>query len=219
MTVAANLFTEDFFRIGRSHLRPGGVFGQWIQTYSLTPESLRSILAGFHRAFPYVLVFETLNGIDLVVLGSDHPLLLDIDALERRTSALWVRADLVRVGIRSAFDVAAMLQTGGTALSDVLHGATVNTDDNGLVEFAAPKALYLDSQSANMTMLQGPGKDPLTALMPLVRTREGPDTLRLEMIRRWVRRGQKSRAAPAASFFVDQAFQKGQADELLRGPR
>ena len=218
MTVAANLFTEDFFRVGRSRLRPGGVFGQWIQTYCLTPKSVSSILAGFHRAFPHVLVFETSNGIDLLVIGSDRPLVLDVDALDSRSSGLWVRADLARVGVRSPFDIAAMLQTGGTALDDVLRGATVNTDDNGLVEFAAPKALYLDTQDANAAMLQGPGKDPLAVVSALVRTTESPDRLRLEMIRRWVRRGEKSRAARAAVFLED-ATLRSQAAELLGATR
>jgi spermidine synthase len=218
MTVAANLFTEDFFLIGRSRLRPGGVFGQWIQTYSLTPANLRSILAGFHRSFPHVLVFETLNGVDLLMIGSELPLVLDLDALERRSSALWIRADLARVGIRGGLDIAAMLQTGGAALTDIIGGAAVNTDDSGIVEFAAPKALYLDTQDANMAMLQGPGTDPLAVVAALVRTPESPDDLRLELIRRWVRREQKPRAARAAAFFVHTAL-KAQADELLRAAR
>jgi spermidine synthase len=214
MTVAANLFTEDFFRLGRSRLRPGGVFGQWIQTYSLTPETLRSVLAGFHRAFPHVLVFEALNGIDLIVIGSDRPLVLDTDALERRSSALWVRADLARVGVGSAFDLAGMLQTGGQALDDLVRRTEVNTDDNGLVEFAAPKTLYLDSQDANMTMLQGPGDDPLVLVASLIQTRESPERLRLEMVRRWARREQRSRAARAASFFLDPSSRAEAADIL-----
>jgi spermidine synthase len=218
MTVAANLFTEDFFRLGRSRLRPGGVFGQWIQTYSLTPATLRSILAGFHRAFPHVLVFETSNGIDLVVIGSDRPLVLDIEALDRRSSGLWVRADLARIGVGSALDLAGMLQTGGPAVDDLVRGARVNTDDNGLVEFAAPKSLYLDSQDANMTMLQGPGDDPLVLPASLIQTRESPERLRLEMVRRWARRDQKPRATRAASFFRDPVL-RAEADEILSGGR
>jgi hypothetical protein len=179
---------------------------------------LRSILAGFHGAFPHVLVFETENGVDLLVIGSDRPLVLEIDSLERRASDLWVRADLARVGIHGAVDIAARLQTGGAALTDVVGGATANTDDNGLVEFAAPKSLYLDTQDANMTVLQGPGKDPMAGVAALVRTPESPDSLRLEMIRRWLRREQKMRAVRAAGFFVDTAL-KSQADELLRAAR
>jgi spermidine synthase len=215
MTVAANLFTEDFFRIGKSRLRPGGVFGQWVQTYCLTPENLRSILAAFHRSFPHVLVFETLNGVDLQLIGSDRPLVLDLATLDRRTSPLWISANLAGVGIRSSVDIAAMLQTGGEALTDVVRGAAVNTDDSGIVEFAAPKALYLDTQDANLTMLQGQGADPMTVVAALVRTGDSPDDFRLEMIDRWIRREQRSRASRAASFLVDPG-QKAQAEQLLR---
>jgi hypothetical protein len=97
----------------------------------------------------------------------------------------------------------------------VLSGAAVNTDDNGLVEFAAPKAIYLDTQDANMAMLQGAREDPMAVVSGLVRTQESPDSLRLEMIRRWVRRGQSSRATRAADFFVDASL-KSQADAVLR---
>jgi spermidine synthase len=77
MTVASNLFTEDFFRIARARLKPGGIFTQWIQTYGLGPREVRSILASFRGVFPETAVFETLGGVDLVVLGSAEPLRLD----------------------------------------------------------------------------------------------------------------------------------------------
>ena len=214
MTVAANLFTEDFFRIGKSRLRPGGVFGQWVQTYCLTPDNLRSILAAFRRSFPQVLVFETINGVDLLLICSDRPLAVDFGTLDRRASSLWIRADLARVGIRGAVDIAALLQTGGSALDDVLAGAVVNTDDSGVVEFAAPKALYLDTQDANLAMLQGRGADPLGVIAALVRTPESPDMLRFEMIRRWVLREQKPRARRAAAFLADPAL-RSRAERLV----
>jgi hypothetical protein len=156
--------------------------------------------------------------VDLLLLGSAQPLVFDLDVLERNMSELWVRADLARVGVRGALDIAAMLQTGGAALGQVLEGATVNTDDNGLVEFAAPKALYLDTQDANMAMLQGSGSDPMTVVRALVQTPENPDKLRLEMIRRWVRRAQAPRAARSTAFFEDGSF-KPEADALLRKSR
>jgi hypothetical protein len=218
MTVAANLFTEDFFRIAKTRLRPGGIFGQWIQTYCLTPTHLKSILAGYHRAFPHVLVFESQGGIDLLVIGSERPLMIDTEEVERRASELWVRADLARVGIRSVTDIVAMLQTGGAALTEIVRGATINTDDNGLVEFAAPKTLYLETQDANLSALQGPGRDPIKVVAALTRTPVAPDRLRLEMIRRWIRRDQGSRAARAAAFFADPAL-KDEAERLLTQSR
>lgn len=218
MTVASNCFTEDFFRIAKTRLRQGGVFGQWIQTYSLAPEQLRSIIAAFRQSFPQVVVFETLKGIDLLLVGSDRPLVLDTETLEVRMSELQVRLDLARVGARSAYDLVGMVQTGGSALEPVLAGARVNTDDNGYVEFAAPKALYLDTQDANLAMLRGVQADPLGPVAALVRTPLQPDALRLEMVRRWAARDQRARAVEALGLFVDPGL-RAEAERLLTPSR
>lgn len=206
MTVASNLFTEEFFEIARARLRPGGIFGQWIQTYCLAPDLVKSILAAFHRSFPHALVFETLDGVDLLVVGSDRPLSFDRGRIAARMSELRVRIDLGRVGVQDPDDFLAMLQTGGRALDDVVDGARRNTDDNGLVEFAAPKSLYLDSQDANIAMLEGQGDDPLAVVLATVADPGATDPLRLGMVRRWVARDERSRALKASRFFSDPAF-------------
>lgn len=203
MTVASNLFTEDFFRIARARLRPGGVFGQWIQAYCLAPEQLRSIVAGFQHAFPHVLVFETLRGVDLLLVGSDRPLGLDTEALDERLSELRIRLDLERIGVRSGVDLAGLLQTGGPAMSALVAGARSNTDDSGYVEFNAPRSIYLDSLDANLAMLQGPDDDPLATVAALVRHPGDTDAFRFEMIRRWILRDQTARASRALLYFSD----------------
>ena len=102
MTVASNLFTEDFFRLASRRLRENGIFAQWVQNYYLPAEDLQSIVAAFHSAFPEVMVFETFEGVDLLLLGTRGPLTLDLDRMARRMSELQVRMDLSRVEIRRA---------------------------------------------------------------------------------------------------------------------
>jgi len=48
----------SFFQLGRERLNDDGIFVQWLQIYQLSTDSLRSILATFHEAFPYVQVFR-----------------------------------------------------------------------------------------------------------------------------------------------------------------
>lgn len=217
MTVAANLFTEDFFRIARTRLRPGGVFGQWIQAYCLGPAQVRSILAAFRKSFPSVLVFETLQGADFLVVGSDRPLSLDLSAIDEQLREFRVRVDLERIGVRSAIDIAGMLQTGGTAVDRLADGAQRNTDDNGYVEFTAPRTLYLDSEDANLAMLQGHDADPVSAISALVRTDDDPSRFRLEIARRWVLRGHADRARNGLTGLSDPELQK-EAAALLSHP-
>lgn len=202
MTVASNLFTEDYFRIAKARLRSDGVFAQWIQTYSLGPEELRSILAAFRAVFPDVAVFETLDGVDLLLLGSSEPIRLDVRRVEERMSELRVRIDLGRVRIRRPLDILGMYQTGGAALDAILVGARKNTDDNGLVEFAAPKSLYLDSQAANTALLQTGPTDPVEVVRDLLEGGPDGDTLRRDLITVWRRRGHRERAEKAAKFLM-----------------
>src|SRR4030095_320202 len=69
----ANLFTREFFALGRDRLQDDGILVQWVQIYQLSNESLRSILATFHETFPHVAVFRVegaAKGKDLILLGS-----------------------------------------------------------------------------------------------------------------------------------------------------
>jgi spermidine synthase len=130
----ANLFTRDFYRIARDRLRPEGVFTQWLQTYQITFETYRSILATFQSVFPQVLVFHP-GGADTVLVGSRSPLLLDLDELERRWRFEATANDLARLGMLGPEYLLAALYLGPDAVRAVAEGGRINTDDNMYVEF------------------------------------------------------------------------------------
>ena len=111
MTIAANLFTREFFEAGRGRLAPGGVFSQWIQLYGMRPEDLRSLVATFAAVFPRVAVFWGIPGRDLVLLGSDAALDVDVERLEATLARAPVAADLARVDIRGVEDLLAFYLT------------------------------------------------------------------------------------------------------------
>ena len=127
----------DFFRMARRRVRPGGIFCQWIQNYYLPAEDLRSILAAYSESFPHLLLFETFDGIDLLVLGSEQPLHLDLEALGRRLENLHVRLDLARIRVRGPVDLVSHFRLGTEEIRTLCAGAPRNTDDNARVEFSA----------------------------------------------------------------------------------
>ena len=181
MTVAANLFTEDFFRMARTRVRPGGIFSQWIQNYYLPAEDLRSIIAAFQASFPNVVLFETLGGVDLLMLGSEHPLELNLEALELRMSELNVRMDLARARMTRPVDILSLIRLGPAEVERLVAGAPRNTDDNARVEFSAPKTLGLDSLGSNMAMLRHFPTDPVSLLEPPLTDPETLERLRLSL--------------------------------------
>jgi len=146
----ANLFTEEFFHLGRHRLNDGGVFVQWLQVYQLSNENLRSVLATFHQVFPRVMVFRVggeAKGKDLILVGSQSPLTLDRIAERMQDSR--VAAELGRVGIKTEADVRAWYVCDEARLAPAVAGAIINTDDNMHVETTAPREAFLPLRLTN----------------------------------------------------------------------
>ena len=123
----ANLFTEEFFELGRDRLRDEGVFVQWVQIYQLSTDSLRSVLATFHRVFPHVSVFRVegaTKGKDLLLIGSGRPLPLDrlMERTRERIGDPRMSAELARVNIRSDADVRAWFVCDELRLAPAVFG-------------------------------------------------------------------------------------------------
>ena len=152
----ANLFTREFFSLGRRRLKDDGVFVQWLQIYQLSTESLRSVLATFHETFPYVAVFRVhgaAKGKDLILIGSRAP--ISLDRMNDRMNDSRTKADLDRVGIKSADDVRAWFVCDETQLGPAVAGAVINTDDNMHVETVAPREAFRPTMEENAAWIDG----------------------------------------------------------------
>ncbi|MDX6528906.1 MAG: spermidine synthase [Blastocatellia bacterium] len=151
----ANLFTREFFSLGRRRLKDDGVFVQWLQIYQLSTESLRSVLATFHETFPYVAVFRVqgaAKGKDLILIGSSAPIRLD--RMGERMNDPRTKADLERVGIKSADDVRAWFVCDETQLGPAVAGSIINTDDNMHVETVAPREAFRPTMEENAAWIE-----------------------------------------------------------------
>jgi spermidine synthase len=151
----ANLFTREFFSLGRERLKDDGVFVQWLQIYQLSTESLRSVLATFHETFPYVAVFRVqgaAKGKDLILVGSRAPIRLD--QINERMKDPRAAADLARVGLKTADDVRAWFVCDQKQLSPAVAGAIINTDDNMHVETVAPREAFRPTMEENAAWIE-----------------------------------------------------------------
>ena len=151
----ANLFTREFFALGRERLKDDGVFVQWLQTYQLSTESLRSVLATFHQAFPHVAVFRVqgaAKGKDLILLGSQAP--ISFDQMTQRLSDQRISAELARAGIKSAHDLRAWFVCDESRLGPGVAGAITNTDDNMHVETVAPREAFRPTMEQNAAWIE-----------------------------------------------------------------
>jgi spermidine synthase len=207
VTGASSLFTRDFFTLARDRLRPGGVFGQWLQLYSLNPELLRTVVATFQAVFPHTLVFQTVHE-DTLLLGSATPFSLDLARLGQRMAVPAVAADLGRVGIRDATELLGWLLLDTGDVRGFARGAELNTDDNARLEFAAPRALYDDSVPENLQQLTSAFAGSGEVLPALVRT--APPGFATRLAEHFLARGE-----PGQARIFAEAVLKGRPDPDL----
>jgi len=158
LTGVSNLFTEEFFALGKSRLKEGGVWAQWVQMYGMAPEDLRTLLGTFSDAYAHVLMFSTIEDADLVLIGSDAPLPFDAEAItERARISSAVADDLTAIDCDDGYDVVARWHMDRDMLQQFTEGAERNTDDNMRIEYSAPLHLHEDTADANFLALLDDG--------------------------------------------------------------
>jgi len=174
----ASLYTRDYFRVVARHLAPGGVFGQWLQMYRVTPDLVAVVVANLRAVFPHVEIWFA-NASDLVVVAS-------LDAIRWDESRI---AGLMRPGTRTGEAMRSWLRLstptqlaghfllGERGTSMLAGGASFeHTDDEPALEFQAARSMLIpftaeavfdsllrlkaasgDSSPAGLTWTVGPG--------------------------------------------------------------
>ena len=145
----ADLFTREFFELSRQRLSPDGVMCTWVQAYNIGLETFRSIVRTFQEVFPNMSLWRT-GKADCLLVGSKKDLAVDYATLARRLRAEAVAVDLRRIEIGTVPEFLAQLVMGPEGVRRFAGDARIHTDDNALVEFAAPRALTRKSYDWNL---------------------------------------------------------------------
>ena len=98
----AALFSREFFELVRDRLEPDGVVAQWMHVYAMDDESLELVIDTFRSVFPHVTLWSP-QAVDLVLIGSMEPLVVDVDRLAEALAAEAIVTDLAdspRDGLR-----------------------------------------------------------------------------------------------------------------------
>jgi spermidine synthase len=131
-----DLFTQEFFRLTKERLRPGGIMCAWFQTYNMGDRDVRALVKTFGSVYPHVSLWLSNDG-NIILLGSLGPITMDSDLADRMSSPA-VAADLKRIWTTTPLDLMANYVAGSDALARFSESAgELNTDDNMLLEFSA----------------------------------------------------------------------------------
>jgi spermidine synthase len=134
-----NLYTREYFELVRSRLRPGGICSHWIPAHKMRPVEIRSAIQAFREVFPHTLLF--LESADLIILGSDQPLRIDIARWRRLLADPRISTDLAEVGLSSVPQLLATFMMDDAGIATYANNAPPVTDDLPTLEFFGSTAV------------------------------------------------------------------------------
>ena len=136
-----SLFTREFFDLIKHHLNPGGVTCQWVQTYQFHEEDLRTILATFRDAYPYLHIWQGAPG-DLILVGSSDPLRLDVGRMKADLNGNPGK-DFASLEVLPIPQILSLFITDRDGISSFVGPwRRRSTDDNLYLEYAVPKHMF-----------------------------------------------------------------------------
>lgn len=180
----AVFYSDDYYRLCRSRLAPGGLMIQWVPL-DVPEAELQTILRTFFNVFPHAYLWL---GFDSVfVVGTEQPLVLDHPHMQRVLDAP-AAAGLRRYGWRHAAEVASLLIADKRSLAPWLaDDDTINSLERPVLEFyplqafAAPPAQHTaDNLTAlSATLPAEPLADVRSIGADVEATRRGTRAVRL----------------------------------------
>jgi spermidine synthase len=130
-----NLYSTDFYTIGRARLRENGILAQWLPLATQNDEDTRSLVRSFLDVFPHASLWST-DFHEMMLVGSTAPLDLDVARMVQRLGQPEVAESLREVGIGSLASLLATWVTDSEGLKHYAGNALPVTDDRPRIETA-----------------------------------------------------------------------------------
>jgi spermidine synthase len=173
-----NLFTKEFFEIVRAHLKPGGVFCQWIHNLDIREQEFRMVLRTVLSVFPEHLQLWDL-GYDSLLIASDRELRFDPKRVEIALRDPLIGEELAILGIHEPVMLLRHFRWHAADLRRFVGDGAINTDLAPYLEFLAPLGLY----GHHLDTLEQILKEPATAVDAVWRDCPEPARERVKLLR------------------------------------
>lgn len=125
---AGNLFTREYFEIVRSRLHDRGIVGLWVNLFNIDATTLKSILRAFHETFAHGFSLAQYSSGDLLLFGSQQPMLLDQRRAAARADSAAVRDVLRSANLRDFRNFLGLFALSGRQALEVTRDTAPNTD-------------------------------------------------------------------------------------------
>ena len=141
MSGVANLFTREFFLAARKRLKPDGVMCQWIHLYQISWQDVTIFLKTYQSVFPHLSIW--VDGSDMLVIGSAQKIPVIPSRIEAGLNVPEVQQSVIRSGITTA-NLLKKYLSDERIVKILRVDLPINTDDHPILEFSAPKSMFLN---------------------------------------------------------------------------
>jgi predicted membrane-bound spermidine synthase len=146
MVGIGSVFSREFYQLAASRLKPGGIMAQWFHVYEMHDGIVELVLRTFNSVFPHVEIWDSCSG-DIILLGSLQSWQTGPDVFRQGFTLPGVRLDLAQIGIRSPEALLARQLASQRTAFAIPGGGPIQSDLFPVLEYAAPRALYLGDNS------------------------------------------------------------------------
>jgi SAM-dependent methyltransferase len=148
----AGLFSAEFYRHVRRHLREGGLFVQWVQLYEFSPQLLASVIQALGPVFSDYVIWLANDG-DMIIVAANGGSVPAPSAAAFRNREM--AALLAPFQIRGLDDLN-LHRVGGKKTMDVYFqsfGAEANSDFFPIIDLNAAKARFMRANATGTVRL------------------------------------------------------------------
>lgn len=139
----AALYSEEFYQLARSRLKPNGFVSQWLPAYQVPTRTTLSMIRSFVDVFPQAVLLSGAQA-DLILIGANNRIEVNPAQLFRALSERpAVRADLMRLDLGSPREIVGMFVGSSRKLAEATRDAVPVTDDRPVQEFGVRSLLNL----------------------------------------------------------------------------
>lgn len=137
----SGLFSQDFFRVAREKLAPGGRIVQWIHTYESSEAMVKLVVRTLRDSFEHGTTWVGPD--DLVLIASREPQTFDVETMRARMQRPEVAKDLARIRVHEVTTLLGRQVHHDEAQKAYGGDGPVNTDDHNLLEYGSPIAYFV----------------------------------------------------------------------------
>jgi spermidine synthase len=168
---ASHLYTREFMQLAHDHLKPGGVFVQWMNVNFMDEGLMRSLIATLLNVYPELRVYRP-DPTTVVFVASDLSLPVEQRMAETGLPLRNAPLHYARFGINCVEDLVSALVLETDSARQMARGAPLITDDDNRIAtsnvFERQRGMTGDASGRLLAAL-----DPMQRADSLVYTRLG----------------------------------------------